>query len=226
MAEQLGARSNTAKINKALKATGRTISDVEFEARAALSAAKLREAILRQAPVATEAEVADYYRSHRALFRPERRVVDLIEQLKSRPAAAALGSSLGPGPRFAKRAIHETVVRPTPQEEKRNFNGSLVHAIFAAPLHIVAPPVSYLGLWVVFVVRNSNRVVLRLPEATHTIAERLLTAHQQDALNAFAMKYQREWRARTTCRPGFIVPKCSESARSLQDEADPLSGAQ
>jgi hypothetical protein len=225
MEERLGALSNTSKIDMALAATGRTISDVKFEARAALAAVKLREVILSRVPAATEAEIARYYQGHRQdLLGQERRVVDLIETPKSRSAAISLAKRLNPGQPFAKRAIHETVDRPTLQEEERNLNGHLVRAIFAAPLNRTAGPVSYFGKWVIFVVRGVERTPLGLPEATGSIAETLLRIHRQHALEVFAMQYRREWRSKTTCRTGFVVSECSESRETLDPEATPLSG--
>jgi hypothetical protein len=225
MEERLSALSHASNINRALAATGRTISDVEFEARAALAAVKLRETIFSHVPAATEAEIVRYYQGHRQdLFGQERRVVDLIETPKSRSAAISLASRLNPGQPFAKRAIHETVDRPTLQEEERNLNGHLVRAIFAAPLNRTAGPVSYFGKWVIFVVRGVERTPLGLPEATGSITETLLRIRRQHALKAFANRYRREWRSETICRTGFVVSECSESRHALAPEATPLLG--
>ena len=219
MEQRLGALSNTRKVNRALAATGQTISDVAFEARAALAIVQLRKAIFSRIPAPTETEIASYNRlHHRTPFREEVRLVDLIEQLKSRSAAIALANRLGPGQRFAKQAMRETVARPTPQEEEHDLNGHLVHAIFAAPAQKMAGPVSYLGNWVIFVVRHTDREPPEVPQG-------LLRTRQQQALAAFVSRYRRRWRAETVCRAGFIVSRCSERVEDLGSETDPLSGA-
>jgi len=222
---RLGFHVSLADINKKLSATGRTMSDVELEARAVLSAIKLREAILGQAPRVTRTEVVGYYTRHRDSFRRERRVVDLIEQLASRSAATALAHRLGPGRRFVKRAMHETVSRPTRYGEEHDLNASLVRAIYAAPLHKIAMPVLYVGNWVIFVVRGVERGPLPLTEAEGLIAEQLQALHRKQTLAAFIVKYRREWRAKTTCRTGFVVAECSESRENLESEAIPLPEA-
>lgn len=224
--DTFGDLSNTSKIDRALASTGRTIADAEFEARVTLASSELREAILSRTPAATEAEIAKYYRRHHLVLYPqERRGVDLIEQLRSRKAAIALANRLGPGKQFTRLAVHETVERPTLQEEEQDLNGHLVHAIFAAPIHRISGPVAYVGKWVIFVVRKVDRGPLGFPGATAEIGARLIRARRQAALKDFLVRYRREWRTKTSCRTGYVVPGCSESDESPPSERDPLSGA-
>jgi hypothetical protein len=209
---------------KTLASTGRTIADVEFEARTALAASRLRETLFKRVPAPTEAEIASYYRQqHMTLYPEETRSADLIEGAPSRSAAIALAKRLDPGSQFAKLALHETVARASPVQEEQNFNGHLVHAIFTAPLEKIIGPVSYAGKWVIFVVRGVNRGPLGVPAITAEFTERLLSAHRQLALKAFIARYRREWRARTFCGAGYVVPGCSESHENSELEVDPLA---
>jgi hypothetical protein len=41
-------------------------------------------------------------------------------------------------------------------------------------------------------------------------ARSLSTAQRQQALNEFAREYERKWRARTDCAPGYVVPICRQ----------------
>lgn len=215
--------SHTGNIDKALASTGRSIADVEFEVRVALAASKLRGLIFSHVPGATEAEIVAYYNRHHLVpFPQERRVVDLIERSRSRAAAIAVARQLGSGQRFAKQAIHETVERPTPQEEEQDLNGRLMHTVFAAPIHKTVGPVDYFGKWVIFVVRDIDRGPLGSAQGTTEATEHILRARRQVALQAFILQYRREWRTKTYCRDGFVVPDCSESHASLGTVGDPL----
>ncbi|HEX4435323.1 MAG TPA: peptidylprolyl isomerase [Solirubrobacteraceae bacterium] len=212
------------------KATGQRAKalaspDTEFLAEAALAARGIRKAVSSRIPAVTEAELTDYYtRHHRVLFREETRTTDLIEQLNNRSSAAALGKRLGIGKQFASRALHETVNQQTPGEEERNFDGELVRAIFAAPLHVVGGPVRYAGHWVIFVVRQANRGPYVLPTDVTAAESALNVAHQQVALKAFSAKYQREWKTRTICSTRFVIANCSESHEQLPPQATPFGG--
>lgn len=213
------AKSSSASLlrtrRKSHDATGSANPDTEFIARAILAGRKIREAIINRVPAPTEAEIVDYYkRHHQTLVREETRNTDLIEQLKSRPAALALAKQLGMGQPFASRAIHEKVISQTPGEEERNFDGGLVHAIFAAPLHKLGGPVRYAGNWVIFIVRSVDYGSYVLPADATTVGERLQEARRQDTLRAFRAKYAHEWKARTICHTAYIVSRCSESSET------------
>lgn len=211
------------EIETELASMGQTISDVEFEVRAALSAAKLREAIFGLVPAVTQTEIASYYERNRTLFRRERRVVDLIEGLESRAAAIALANGLGGGQRFAQRAVREIVPRPSLWQEEHANNGRLVRAIFAATVGKIAGPASYNGLWVMLIVRRIHPGGVRpLAEVRGDISEYLTESHRRSALAAFMAKYRREWSAKTTCRTELVVPECSEYRGSIESEANPL----
>jgi hypothetical protein len=103
-------------------------------------------------------------------------------------------------------------------EEEQNFNGHLVHAIFAAKPDTVAGPVHYVGQWVIFVVRRVLPEPLPLAAVSAKIARRLRAHPPQRALQSFANTYQQEWRSRTHCQTGFVVPECSESPVQPQPE--------
>jgi hypothetical protein len=213
------------EIEKSLVSMGQTISDVELEERAALSATKLRRAALRVAPPATRSEISSYYERHRILFHMDRRVVDLIEGLETTVAARALGRHLGPGERFEKQAIREVVRRPSLSQMAHASNGRLVRAIFAARVGQVAGPASYNRLWVMLVVRRIIPGRLRpLDEVTGDISKHLAEAYRRSVLESFIEGFQRRSRAETTCTSKLIVPECSNyrgtaaPARSLGDD--------
>ncbi len=207
-----------------ISATGQTLADVKFEVKAALAAAALRESLSRSVAPVSEAQTADYYRRHLQSFRiPDRRVVDLIESIHGYAHAIALGKQLGPGTRFAKRALRELVPRQTPYEDAHRENGQLVRAIFAAFPGQVARPVSFNHAWVLLVVRKLvHGSIKALSEVQTEISERLSGERHRQALASFLAAYRREWIAKTSCEVGFVVQGCSGYRGPLAPEGNPL----
>src|SRR5262245_40470260 len=152
-AEAVGGRS---AFEKELASIGQTSEDVKLEIKAELAVRALHDLVTSRMPiVAATQEVMDVYHRDIARFRvPEQRRVDLIEAIESRAAAVALGGRLGPGARFAKRALHESVARQTPAEAAKAGNAELVRGIFAATPGKVAPPARFDHRWVLIVVRG------------------------------------------------------------------------
>jgi hypothetical protein len=209
-----------------IAATGQTLADVKLEVKAALALAKLREFLSTRVPPVTQAQIVDYYKRHRQSFRiPDRRLVDLIEEIHGYAHAVALGKRLGPGERFVKRAIRELVPRQTPYENAHRENGRMVRAIFATPPGQIGGPVIYHSRWVLLVVTKLVPGSIKpLRKVKAEISERLSTQRHRLALASFLETYRREWTAKTSCEPGFIVQKCAGYRGRLAPEGNLLAG--
>jgi foldase protein PrsA len=207
-----------------IRSADQTTADVKLEIRAELAAAKLRAMITRKVPSVMRAEIAAYYAGHLVTFRiPDLRYADLIEGIPTRAAAVVLGHRLGPGERFARRALHERVARQTQYEAARRENADLVRTIFAAKPGRVVGPVRFNHRWVLVVVRREVPGRLKLlSEVRGEIAMHLQKSRRSAAALAFAGAYERRWAARTSCRPGFVVRKCSQYSGLRTSEANPL----
>jgi hypothetical protein len=204
-----------------IAATGQTLADVKLEVKAALALARLREFLSTRVPPVTQAQVADYYKNHLQSFRvPDRRWVDLIDEIHGYAHAVALGKRLGPGERFRKRAMRELVTRDTPYEDSHHdWKAPMLHAIFATPPGRLGGPVSFHYRWVLFVVRRRVPGRIKpLRDVEAEITERLSEQHNRQALASFSVAYRREWAAKTSCEPGFVVQKCSEHRGKLAPE--------
>jgi hypothetical protein len=214
-----------AEFEKEISSLGRTSADVKLEIEAELAAAKLSQMVARHVPAVTPAEVAGYYRHHQAQFRiPDLRITDLIEAIRTRAGAIALGRRVGPGKRFAAKAVNERVRKQTPYEEAHRDNGALVHTIFAAKPGTVAGPVRFHHAWALVVVRKVLPARIKpIGTVQEEIAGRLASERRALARKSFIAAYRRKWLARTDCRPGFIVQKCSQYRGRLLPEPDPLS---
>jgi foldase protein PrsA len=199
---------------------GRTTADVKLEIKAELAAQALSEMVFKRVPPVTQADAAAYYTRHQAEFRVrELRVVDLIESIKTRAAALALGRRVGTGSRFAGMAFRERVEQQTPQEEAQESNGALVRAIFAAKPGVVSGPASFNNKWVLVLVRRILPARAKpMTAVKEEIVKHLTRQRYEKALKRFADAFRKKWRARTDCRPGFVVQGCHQFTGQPQSE--------
>ncbi|HEY1451234.1 MAG TPA: peptidyl-prolyl cis-trans isomerase, partial [Solirubrobacteraceae bacterium] len=212
------------EFQKHLRASGQTLAGVELEMRAELAAEAVRERLAEEADNVTERELRDYYRRNRAKFSaPEARITDLVENLPSSEAAAALVRRIGTAKRFPSNEWHERVTQ-TPEFESTREKTAVVNAIFAARPGVISRPVRLNNSWAVFVVRKV------LPPVPHSFADvhnevvPLLRVARQHQLKArFDHQYQAYWRAKTTCRPEYVAPGCPQFHRQLGPYEDPFS---
>lgn len=214
-----------AEFKRELASTGQTVADVELELRAALAAKAIGESLLGRIAPVTHAEVASYYARNRRQFRvPDRRLVDLIEDIESPRAAIALGRRLGTGRRFAKRGIREIVAREASPAAARNDNHQLVHAIFAATPGRLGGPAPFHHEWVLLVVRKLiPSAVTPLAQVSEKIEQQLVAERRRRALAGYLAAYRRTWTSRTTCRAGYVVQRCSEYRGRIHPEGNPFA---
>jgi hypothetical protein len=76
---------------------------------------------------------------------------------------------------------------------------------FAAPPHVLVGPLKELMYYVFEVMSIKRGHQKSLAEAEPTI-RRLLAAH--DARTELRRAYELKWRARTSCRAGYMAPEC------------------
>jgi hypothetical protein len=204
--------------------TDQSTSSLEFEARAELAADALREKLTRQAGRVTPSEIVSFYRRNQQLFSgPEVRLTDLIESQPDPETAEALVHKLGTGRRFAEMAIHERVTHT------RDFmltaeKVRLVDAIFAARPGVASRPFLIYGGWLVFVVRRviPARKLAPLAAIRNEVIRRLIASRSHTILSAFDRGFEARWRARTSCKGGYLGPGCPQSAIPLGQYEDPF----
>jgi parvulin-like peptidyl-prolyl isomerase len=214
------APSGEREFDRELSSQGRTTADVKLEIEAELAAQALSGMVFKRVPPITQADAAAYYTRHQTEFRVrELRVVDLIESIKTRAAAIALGKRVGTGLRFAGMAFRERVEKQTPHEEAQLSNGALVRAIFAAKPGSVSRPASFNKKWVLVLVRRILPARTKpLAAVKEEIVKRLTRQRYGQALKRFADAFRKKWRARTDCRPGFVVQSCPQFTGQPQSE--------
>jgi PPIC-type PPIASE domain len=217
--------NGAAEFQRTLNGSGRTLDDLRLEVEAELAAAAIRRKVLRSI-AATEPEIADYYKRHRALFRePELRTVDLVEGLPSAETASRLVRRIGTGPKFSKQAFHEEL-EIEPGVHLAADIERVMHAIFAAKQGVASRPMSLNRHWTVFVVRAIRPAKIKPLSKVHArIAARLVAAHRRAALDAFTAAFRNRWTARTSCGPGYVVQGCRQYKGPRRTQPNPFAPA-
>jgi hypothetical protein len=210
---------------ESLASSGRTLADAELEIEVELAGQALRRIALAHAGTVSDAAAASAYRAEAARYRtPERRSVELVEHLPSAALARRLAPRLGTGARFARRAYHESWERPA-QLDSSSEKGRLLRAIFTASPGTLVGPMRLNRAWTLFVVRRVAPAGERpLSAVRASIGARLEKAQRAQALRRFSEAMRERWRALTSCRPGYVVPQCSQYIRPFH-EADLLAPA-
>jgi parvulin-like peptidyl-prolyl isomerase len=159
----------------------------------------------------SEQDVADYYRRNKAeLIVDERRDIRLVIAT-SRARAAAARAALEDGQSWnavaRKYSEHASSTNGGKLENLRKGSAQtgLVATIFRAKKGALAGPVKGGDSWAVFVVEKIKPPFqATLEDARDEIEQELSKRRRERALAAFERKY----RAKTTCAPGYLVPRC------------------
>jgi foldase protein PrsA len=211
------------EFKEALRASGEAIADVKLEVESELAANAIRRMLDRRAADVTSRELSAYYRHHLSRFHVgEDRMTELIENLASSAAASALARRIGTGARFSSRAMHESLqfYRVEGDGEK----AKVLAAIFAARAGAVSRPMKLNGRWTVFIVRRIVPPKLESFAEVRSKVVALLTAERRRAIGSeYFHAYTRQWTAKTSCRPGYVVQGCAQYRGVRRPERDPFS---
>lgn len=208
-----------------LKRSGQTRADILMRVELDLLSNKLRERVGRGRAPVTDEEVARYYRRNRERFAlPERRRLRLVVT-KGRYASLVARQRIEAGERWAAVARDLSVDRPSRSQGSSTtfFKGqqarALNRAVFAARRGRVVGPLRAAGRWFLFkVVRVRPAQQQTLAQAAPTIKQLLKSRHEQDALDVFVRDFTKRWRAKTTCRAGYVTSDCANGP-SLSEPA-------
>lgn len=201
-----------------LTATGETLADAETEARAELTASRLRRQASADAPDVTAAEIDSYYEEHPLMFTvPEVRELHLTNR-KSAAAAERVIGEVRAGRIFTSRWQLLPTQRP-PTLTATNAPEPLARAIYAAKPHVLIGPIrqgpDYNIIEVVRVVPPKRRP---LGQVSAAIASRLRAAALQRTLAAAVAAWRVRWSAVTSCQPGYVVQRCRRYSGSRTPE--------
>ncbi len=187
-----------------------TMAELEFEARAELVSAKIRQMLIENERPVTPPQIADYYRKHKPVFLlPERRYFE-IDELRSEAAAMKVKREVESGRSFAKLALSEE--RSSAESVGVGREG-IDRAIFSAKPNVLTGPVllSDVGVHSLFeVTRIVPASYQPLTAVTSSIAEQLITARRLRTRAEFTKAWTARWIAKTDCHPGYVVQKCRQ----------------
>jgi foldase protein PrsA len=197
-----------------LKNAGVTEQQVLLRIRQNRLQLKLTEQITAPSKEISPDEVADYYRQNRAgLAVPDRRDIHVVIT-RARARAMAARMALENGRSWESVAREYSVHLLSRGSGGRITNvrkgdgdgdAGLGAAIFGARKGELTGPVRDDETWVVFVVDKIKPAYQpTLAQARDEIMDRLRSARQRRALEAYANRY----RAATTCAAGFRIPAC------------------
>jgi foldase protein PrsA len=188
-----------------------TGDDGALQARAELSAIKLRAFATAGASSISRAQVAEYYRQHiKSLEHPEVRYLDVAENLSAAGAVKVWHEIRAGAYNLHKESLHE-LIEGTDITGGRYTTQAARRAIFAAKPHELSRPIKLNNYYAVFevtrIVPASRPAFARVER---TLRAQLEHERSERALTQFVSAWRRRWIARTDCAPGYIVQKCRQ----------------
>jgi foldase protein PrsA len=201
---------------KFLRDTGRSEADILFQIRFELLSNGIREQVVAGVAPVTDSQIADYYNRHRKRFAdPERRDLRLV-LTKRRTDAQRAKRALRSG-RSWRAVTKRFSIDPGTRRRGGRLDGlskgagvpELNRVAFKARKgQLVGPVKSQFGYYVFEVTKITPARQRSLEEAKPTIRRLLESENQQRAIDAFVKSFKAKWKARTECRPGYVVREC------------------
>jgi foldase protein PrsA len=204
-----------------LKTSGFTEEDVLFRVRLEQLSNKLREKVTKGKDKVTDAQVKAYYEKNKQRFaQPERRDLRIV-LTKEKARADAAKSALDGGQSWKSVAKKYSI-----DQASKNQSGSLLavakgqqepaldKAVFAADKGKLTGPVkTQFGYYVFEVQKTTKASQQTLQQASQTIKGILASENQQKALDKFIKSFQKEWKAKTNCRKGYVTQDCKNAPK-------------
>lgn len=204
-----------------LKTSGFTEEDVLFRVRLEQLSNKLREKVTKGKDKVTDAQLKAYYEKNKKRFaQPERRDLRIV-LTKGKARAAAAKKALE-----SEKSWKSVAKKYSIDQASKNQSGELLavakgqqepaldKAVFAADKGKLTGPVKTQFGWYVFEVTKTTPASQQtLQQASQTIKGILASENQQKALDKFIKSFQKEWKAKTNCRKGYVTQDCKNAPK-------------
>jgi foldase protein PrsA len=213
-----------------LRMSGMTQQDILLRVRLDLISNKIRDKVVHAKRAVTQKQIADYYNRNRRQFsQPEQRDVEVVLTKTSARAQQAKQAIQGgtPWPSVASQySVDQTskshggrLTNVTPGQQEQAFDS----AVFKASRgQLMGPVKTQFGYYVFRVTKVAPGSQQSLQQVRTTIRQVLISQNQERALRRFVTQFQKKWKARTTCRKGFIIDSCKNApARSRTSTVPP-----
>jgi foldase protein PrsA len=204
--------SGRGEFEQFLRSVGRTVADQELELEAELAVEAIRRGLAAREAKITPADIArHYYEDRGEYFVPEQRYFYIVENIPSAAEARKLMAEVKAGSRsLASLGLKESY----PREPYASYTGekrTIIEAIFKAAPHVLTGPIRLGTLYFLIEVTHiTSGYQQSLAQVQSAISSQLASEQHQRALAAFTASLHSRWKARTDCRPGYIVPKCRQ----------------
>jgi hypothetical protein len=180
-----------ADFRRFLHKSHQTVADIRRRVRLNLLSDRIRDKVTSPAAAAvTDAQVAAAVQKAGPEVIPEQRDIRLVRARTRAAARRALARHRG----HLERGVG-----------RRDLPSRLGRAAFRAVRGDLVGPLRIGGRrYFLDVVRIHPRHVLPLAQQRAQVRARLVSAAEQDALDAFVTAFRAKWRARTTCAPAYV----------------------
>ena len=213
-----------AELQKSLAGSGETHSDQLWLMRLNMLAARIEQVRLSAAErQITQAQIAQYYAEDKQRFvLPERRDIEVIATF-NKAAAEKAKREVQSGKSFSSVRKRVSIYPNDPEGLPHWQEEEVFHKhIFAAKPHVLSGPV-YQVLYYVFEVTKVTPARRQTLARSEAAIRGQLAAGQQGRVSAELLEaFARKWIARTSCGPGYVVPRCSQYAGATSAASDSL----
>jgi hypothetical protein len=188
-----------------LAALDETRSDLRHEAEVELATDMLRRRVLAAVAAPTTRDLSRYYTRHMNRFIvTEVRTIQITNR-KHAAETLRLRRAVERGGSFRARSETWTLRRPARAVQP------LERSIYAAPAKTLIGPVKQRVDYFLFEVKKVIPARYRsLSSVKPWITARLADERREKALAMFVRAWRVRWREKTSCRGGYVVPKCRE----------------
>jgi foldase protein PrsA len=213
-----------------LKNSGMTESDLLFRVKLDIISNDVRNKVIKGKDTVTNAQIASYYNKNKQRFaQPERRDL-LVVLTRDKAKAQAAKSAIDGGQSWASVAKKYSIDQASkaqggklPGVAKGQQEKAFDDAIFnASKGNVIGPVKTQFGYYVFKVTGITPASQQTLAQTQETIRNLLKSENQQKALNTFVTSFRKDYRNKTQCGKGYIIPDCNNAPK--QSTATPASG--
>jgi foldase protein PrsA len=215
-----------------LKSSGLTIPDILYRLKLSSLSNKLQQQIVKGKNNVTQAQIAQYYNSHKSQFaQPEKRDL-LIVLTKTQANANKAKAALQHGQSW------KSVVKKYSTDQQSKLTGGLLQGVVkgqedkaldaaafkAAKGKLLGPLKGQFGYYVFEVKKVTTGTTQSLKDATLAIRQQLISQGQQTAVNSYVKGFDKRWKDKTTCRKGFQISGLCKNAPKKKSTSTTTTG--
>jgi foldase protein PrsA len=210
-----------ADYKKFLQSSGMTEADLLFRVRLDVVSNEVRSKIIKGKDKVSDAQIKAYYDKNKERFaQPERRDL-LVVLTRTKGKADAAKSAIEGGQKWSSVAKKFSIDEASkaqggklPGVAKGQQEKAFDDAIFEAKKgQTVGPIKTQFGYYVFQVTKVTEASQQTLAQTKETIRNLLKSENQQKALNKFVTDFRKEYKEKTNCGKGYVIPDCKNAPK-------------